>query len=106
MRPSTISKEYEIRIDYSLNHGFGERPNVFVLSPKLMTREGAERLPHVFKENELCLFMRKYREWDDGMFISDTIVPWAVGWLFFYEMWHITGEWHGEGEHPDLKESE
>lgn len=34
------------------------------------------------------------------MLIANTIVPWAVEWLFFYEVWLVTGEWGGGGEWP------
>jgi hypothetical protein len=27
-------------------------------------------------------------------------VPWLLLWLSFYELWLITGEWHGGGVHP------
>src|SRR5258708_10965991 len=73
LRPSTISAEYNIRIDYSLNHGSGARPKVFVLSPKLVPIEGVKRLIHVFKENELCLLRFKYFDWDDALLSSDTL---------------------------------
>jgi hypothetical protein len=29
-----------------------------------------------------------------------TIIPWTIEWLFFYETWLATGEWHGGGKHP------
>jgi hypothetical protein len=34
------------------------------------------------------------------MRIADTIVPWLILWLFYYEIWHVTGEWKGGGVHP------
>ena len=39
-------------------------------------------------------------EFNLSMYISDTIVPWAVEWLFYYEVWLRTGKWQGEGIHP------
>jgi hypothetical protein len=36
------------------------------------------------------------------MKISDTIVPWAVLWLYYFEDWLATDEWKGGGKHPDL----
>lgn len=36
-------------------------------------------------------------EWNSGMLIANTIIPWASGWLFFYEFWLATGQWFGGG---------
>jgi hypothetical protein len=32
--------------------------------------------------------------------IADTIIPWTSEWLFFYELWLASGEWHGGGHDP------
>lgn len=32
--------------------------------------------------------------------ISRTLVPWAAEWLLHYEVWTITGKWHGGGHEP------
>jgi hypothetical protein len=34
------------------------------------------------------------------MFLADTILPWAVEWLAYYEIWLATGVWYGGGEWP------
>ena len=34
------------------------------------------------------------------MLLADTIVPWAAEWLMHYELWLVTGEWTGGGDHP------
>ena len=31
------------------------------------------------------------------MFLSETIIPWAIEWLKYYELWRITGKWLGGG---------
>ena len=33
--------------------------------------------------------------------IANTIIPWTVEWLYYYELWQATGEWLGGGEHPE-----
>lgn len=48
---------------------------------------------------QLCLFYPKRKEWQRYMYIADTIVPWAIEWIYYYEMWRITGEWYGGGIH-------
>jgi hypothetical protein len=35
------------------------------------------------------------------MMIANTIVPWSVLWLFYFEDWLCTGEWSGGGVHPE-----
>lgn len=39
------------------------------------------------------------------MLISETIVPWASEWLFYFELWLVTKEWMGGGEHPSARSS-
>jgi len=34
---------------------------------------------------------------------EETIVPWACLWLYYYEVWHTTGEWLGGGLHPSAR---
>lgn len=53
----------------------------------------------------ICLY--RYREFNTYKFLSKTIIPWTIEWLYFYEIWLATGEWCGGGEHPntgDVKE--
>ena len=45
----------------------------------------------------LCLFAKG--DWTPQKYISETIVPWAAEWCYFYEVWLDTGEWHGGGYH-------
>ena len=46
----------------------------------------------------------RYREFTTYKFLSKTIVPWTVEWLYFYELWLATGEWYGGGDHPSTDE--
>jgi hypothetical protein len=96
--PSLLSKIYTIRINYTL----GKPPIIRVVSEKLLRLEN-EKLPHVYsdKKQQLCLYYPKNNEWNGNMYIAETIVPWASEWLYFYENWLITGEWHGGGVHPE-----
>ena len=96
--PSPISKTYKLRIKYIL----GKKPVIRVISEVLERLEN-QKLPHVYSDEkqELCLYYPKFGEWHSGMFIAETIVPWASEWLYFYENWLITGEWHGGGKHPE-----
>ena len=96
LHPTPVSATYTVSINYRLD----ERPEVSILDPVLVSRNGA-RLPHVFNGNHPCLFRFKYREWDGTMAIVDTIVPWVSTWLAYYEVWLATGIWCGsKEEHP------
>ncbi|KGH44954.1 hypothetical protein IN07_20325 [Modestobacter caceresii] len=53
----------------------------------------------MFPGDELCFF---YDEFVSGRhLIADTVVPCISEWLFHYELWLSTGEWHGGGLHPE-----
>jgi hypothetical protein len=43
--------------------------------------------------------------WNPANSIASTIMLWACLWLQYFELWLVTDEWHGRGEHPDSKES-
>lgn len=96
IRPTPISDEYTIRISCSPD----QFPRVVVLAPDLLTRPG-ESIPHRFDDGSLCL--HKNHEWSSEMFLVDTTVPWAAEWLAHYEIWLVTGIWHGGGEWPPSK---
>lgn len=96
IRPSALSESYRVRIRYQLANA----PKVSVLEPKLRRRADAEQIPHIYAEDSLCLYLPHSGEWHAGKFIAETIVPWTSLWLYFYEVWHATGEWRGGGIHP------
>jgi hypothetical protein len=94
LQPTATSDKYTVEIEYKL----ALRPRVRVLRPELRLAEGRTRLPHVFPGNELCLYMSP--EWRPDLRIDQFIVPWISLWLFFYEVWLISGEWLGGGHEP------
>ena len=51
---------------------------------------------------QICLY--RHREFTKDKFLANTIIPWTVEWLYFYEIWLATGEWCGGGEHPGESE--
>lgn len=93
IKPSPLSEIYTVQITYQTN----KAPTIAVLSPKLQLIEGAEKLPHVYVGDYLCLYYPLSSEWSSVKFIADTIVPWISLWLFYYEGWLATDEWHGGG---------
>lgn len=78
-------------------------PFVFILGPTIRPRDSEEYvdIPHLNfnsekpKDSALCLFDPDTGEWDNTNLIADTTVVWASEWLHHYELWHVTGEWHG-----------
>lgn len=94
--PTTISDTYTLKIVYQI----GYYPRTFIVKPKpLQLAEGAVVLPHTYdtKKQRICLFLPDYKEWTSAMSMADTIVHWAVLWMFFYETWVSTGKWLGGG---------
>jgi hypothetical protein len=94
IQPNPLCATYRVGISWD---GHRRRPLVRVLAPRLMMPDG-KYLPHVFPGDELCLHYPS--EWSAKMPIADTIVPWTSEWLFFYELWLATDEWHGGGHDP------
>lgn len=99
--PTPLSSSYEIRLHYVR----GKNPNVYVINPKLKFYADETTLPHVYSTPKqwLCLYYRKGKEWNSGMMIADTIIPWACEWLCHYELWVCTGTWHGGGIHHETE---
>lgn len=91
LQPTPVSPVYRVRID----HHAGSSPHVRVLSPALDAGE-RDVLPHVYRDGTLCLYSTG--DWNNGMYLADTIVPWTAEWLYFYELWRATGVWHGGGK--------
>jgi len=94
--PTPLSDTYTLKIEYHV----GYYPKSYIIKPKpLALADGATRLPHTYdtKQQRLCLFQPDYREWTSSMPIADTIVHWAVLWMFYYESWVCTGKWLGGG---------
>lgn len=95
LRPTEYSDSYEVVISHNLR----ESPLVYVARPHLQLVQG-KRLPHVFRLNLLCLHTLS-RTLIASRQLANTLVPWSVEWLFFYEIWLASGgTWFGEGEHP------
>ena len=94
LQPTSLSKGYTVEIAYSLDM---QQPEVIVLNPSLQ-KEG--------RKNPACLSVTSYafssqkERMDEANVHFETIVPWASLWLYYYEVWHATGEWLGGGEHP------
>jgi hypothetical protein len=102
LKPSQQSNVYKIKIKYALHR----RPRVWVLDPPLIKRSDEEEIPHIYSDNSLCLYLPWNNEWNQNLLIAKTIVPWTSLYLYFYEVWLVTGGWLGGGLHPGKNDSE
>lgn len=95
LTPTPLSDTYKMKLHYKRNEGV----NVYVIERKLELAEGKTVLPHVYStpKQQLCLYYPKNNEWNTGMYYVHTLLPWASEWLFHYENWVSSGEWHGGG---------
>lgn len=102
LRPSTITRDYRIAVQYSI----GEPPVALVEQPELIARADQPRIPHTYgPENGLprrpCLYYPPDGDWAPDRSLAFTIVPWLVQWLMHYEAWFVTGVWSGGGVEHD-----
>ncbi|MDM7070069.1 hypothetical protein QUG48_23305, partial [Enterobacter hormaechei] len=88
-------------------------PRCFVVSPDLKKLSDGKKIPHTYaslassKITQLCLYLPrerhpdKHAEWVPQYQLSETILPWASLWLFYFEQWLHSGIWEGGGAHPN-----
>lgn len=95
LQPREMSPSYKIKIVYK-KYFF----KVFVLD-KLRLADNQNKLPHVYdnEKQQICLYYSS-REWNASKSIT-IVVPWISEWLYFYEIWLITGEWCVGGIHRE-----
>ena len=99
VRPTALSRQYQVKIWCDENH----QPRIVVSGDSLRGLSNSD-FPHKYDIDEthrlvrVCLYLPS--EFDPMKSFSDTLVPWAVEWLFHYEIWLATGEWRGGGVHP------
>jgi hypothetical protein len=96
LQPTSRSGTYEFVLKYSLVDG----PKTKIISPVLLKNDKGEETPHLYPNENLCLYHPQYHEFNRTDFLCDTIIPWTSLWLYYYEVWHLTGKWLGGGEHP------
>lgn len=97
--PSPLGGEYRIRLEYDI----ADKPNIYVIEPKpLALAKGKTKLEHCYDHQTqcLCLYYPDGKEWNKGMILAKTIIPWTYEWLYHYEIWLGTGVWTGGGVHP------
>jgi hypothetical protein len=88
IQPTEQSPSYRIEIRYAP----WDSPEVRVIDPKIKFTKGA----HMYHNDTLCLFDWREQPWRKYWHLHETIVPWTAEWLVFYELWLLTGKWHGK----------
>ena len=86
---------------YEIKYWFRENIKIFIHEPLIKTELNDKKTEHLYKDGSLCLFFPKAKEFDSKKLIVDYIIPWVSLWLFFYEIWLVTGVWKGRGIHPN-----
>ncbi len=97
LQPTESSPNYRIKISYRPPRV----PQTWVLNP--VPQSDAK---HRYSDTSLCLYDHRVGEWNPGLFLSETIVPWTAEWLFYYEAWLIDPDkrWFGpEAPHGAIK---
>jgi len=102
LQPTELSIQYETMIKYDV---ITRVPKTYIIKPFLKCREDKKRIPHTYSENRPCLYLPGTGEWTDQKLIADTIIPWLSLWLFYYEVWFLTGKWLGGGHELSINES-
>jgi len=99
MQPAPYCRTYVFQLSYRI----GKPPKITMINPQLRCRDDQDNIPHTYGPDEPCVF-RPGVDWSQKDLIATTIIPWLAAWLFYYELWHATGEWFGGGEHPEVGE--
>lgn len=98
LTPTPSSPVYEVCVV----HRLGWVPEVTILHPKV-----PPGVPHRYSDKWLCLYWPDEFRWTDTELLAETIVKWTAFWLFYYEIWQLTGEWMGpESPHGKAKTRE
>lgn len=102
VRPTPLGNDYLLRIRYKLSHS----PSAFILEPDLRALAGGNDLLHVYSQEKqcICLFLPWTNEWQSCFYLANTVYPWSLSWLLYFEDWLLTGKWNGGGVHPNSGE--
>lgn len=83
---STLTNNiYRVNIVKRVN----KAPKVFILEPEIFKK-------HTYSDGSLCFYYYKNFKWNNNFWISDYHIPWTSAWIYFYEVWIITGEWYAD----------
>jgi hypothetical protein len=86
LQPTPDSPVYEVRVV----HEPDRIPRVYVERPAIRSDAW-----HRYPDGSLCLYWPDEWVWTAHESLVATIIPWAAFWLYYYELWVVTGEWLG-----------
>ena len=87
----------------------GKIPETYILKEDLDLKRD-ERIPHIYgeylKRNKtyirICTFL-PVEDWNNEKNISDTLIFWALEWIYYFEIWNVCGVWRRRRETPQKK---
>lgn len=97
LQPSEGSMKYKVKLLAKVG---STKVDVFVVEPNIRELKKKLSIPHLYPNGSLCLYYPDYNEWNVEELWADTLIPWTCLWLYFFELWLVTGEWLGGGIHP------
>jgi hypothetical protein len=87
IQPTPTSRVFRVEVEYAP----WDDPVARVLEPDIPYNPEI----HMYKNRNLCLFHWKEQPWERGWHVYDKFIPWLAEWLVFYELYCLTGKWHG-----------
>lgn len=80
-------------VDPEISFESGIPPHIYFLDSKIDEKN------KVFKALRICLHLPDSGEYETNSPVWETIISWAIKWTEFYELWLLTGNWYGGGQH-------
>lgn len=90
LRPADGCETHSLRLDARTR----TPPRIYVTAPELVVDHNG-CLPHVYGDGSLCV--ADVGDWRPDVLYVDSVIPWAMEWLVYYELWCATGVWYGDG---------
>lgn len=97
LKPTEQSVDYKIKLSVDLRK---QKVKAFVVEPDIHKVHKNKNMPHVYSDGSLCLYYPSYNEFNYKDNWVETLIPWISLWLYYYELWEMTGTWLGGGIHP------
>lgn len=96
LQPTDYSVDYLVELRSRVGES---RVKVYVTRPRILMNANGRKIPHLYSDGSLCLYYPPNCEWDYRDLWVETLIPWTLLWLYYYEIWDMTGEWLGGGVH-------
>lgn len=87
---------YDVKIEFTA----GYPPIVKIVNLKVESKFEV----HMYDCGSLCLYYPADMKWKDHTKISEYTIPWITEWIYYYEVWKLTGQWKGPESPAHIKE--